>query len=212
MKTLLALALLGVMSLAGPAQAHRIVQSSWIDCDKASSPVEHLICSNNSMLAKDGELSLVYDDVLHYAPNKKALKTEQRAWLSTQRNRCQDAACLNQVYDQRIHALIVEGVGGIDKVLPKLTGTYITKHSDLEIKQLPNGHLSFEVAASYEDQFGSVLGEVAVNGHTAKFDDPQDDDCHLLMTFGQSRVYIQQTGRCGSLIRTWARKTNRLQT
>lgn len=73
------------------------------DCAKAKTQVERMICKDRKLSAKDSQLAGLFRDHLQsvgptYAPSRKR---DQRAWLR-QRNACQDLACLNQLYDDRI--------------------------------------------------------------------------------------------------------------
>lgn len=46
-----------------------------------------------------------YKTSLANSTNSDSLKSEQRAWLTNIRNKCQDSACLKQVYSERISTL-----------------------------------------------------------------------------------------------------------
>ena len=70
------LCLVGLGVLAAPALA--------INCQKASSPSEKLICSDRKAVAADAELNRAYAAVLKQAPDeeiRKMLVDSQRRWI-----------------------------------------------------------------------------------------------------------------------------------
>jgi hypothetical protein len=114
------------------------------------------------------------------------------------RNACADEKCLARVMDERFEQLKIEGIGGTQLPVGDVTGTYYTDHSSIMLKQLPNGHVRFQIEASWHYHIGGAEGEFALNGHKAHATDPtNDDNCVFDMTFGQDRIYIAQTGQCG---------------
>lgn len=95
-----AASLLGSL-LTGPSLA----RAASFDCAKAKTPVEKMICSDATLSELDGRLASAYRRALGLASNPEPLKAEQRAWLTTERKRCADVACLRQAYQQRRTAL-----------------------------------------------------------------------------------------------------------
>ena len=91
--------------LAGAALPMAGLAASF-DCTKATSNVEQLIC-------KDAELSTLDEHLAqHYAAARQVLadagaclQTQQRSWLQAARSACKDAACLKQVYLERLAEL-----------------------------------------------------------------------------------------------------------
>jgi uncharacterized protein len=75
------------------------------DCAKASTQIEKSICADPEISEFDSQLMQVYKASLANSLEHGPIKLEQRAWLSTVRNRCQDAMCLKQAYIDRIAAL-----------------------------------------------------------------------------------------------------------
>src|SRR6267142_1040374 len=82
-----------------------LAQAASFDCTKTSTSIENLICSDNQISDLDSQLTQSYKKSLTTSANTDSLKSEQRAWLSTVRNKCQDASCLKQAYADRIEAL-----------------------------------------------------------------------------------------------------------
>lgn len=99
MKTLL----LATTLLAASAQ-HR---APALDCQKASTAVDKLICANQDVVELDTGLAQAYVGLLGVigADAAAALKAEQRAWLANERAKCADAACLKGAYTKRLAAV-----------------------------------------------------------------------------------------------------------
>jgi uncharacterized protein YecT (DUF1311 family) len=75
------------------------------DCAKASSPVEHLICSTPQTADADQRLAAAYSAARAKSNDPDALKADERNWLVNERNACPDAACLLRVTNDRITRL-----------------------------------------------------------------------------------------------------------
>jgi len=75
-------------------------------CEKAQSRIEKAICADAEVSDLDEYLGRYYfaarDSVREAAP---CLAADQKQWLSTVRNACQDAACLKKVYLERLGEL-----------------------------------------------------------------------------------------------------------
>ena len=91
-----ALVLLAV--LAGPAQA------AGIDCTKAKTPVERMLCADPALRAADGAVADAFAAALAAAPDQGAVRACQRQWLAA-RNACPDAACLLARHTEQRQAL-----------------------------------------------------------------------------------------------------------
>lgn len=75
------------------------------DCAKASSPVEHLICSSPQSANADLRLASAYSAARAKSSDPAALKADQRNWMKSERDACADAACLLSVTEARIQKL-----------------------------------------------------------------------------------------------------------
>lgn len=94
--------------LAVSMMASNLVFAASFDCRNASTRVEKLICSSETISKADSELGNVYTYVLAntYAKEKKsALIAEQKSWIMTIRDRCNDVNCLLHAYRTRIDDL-----------------------------------------------------------------------------------------------------------
>jgi uncharacterized protein YecT (DUF1311 family) len=75
------------------------------DCAKASSAIEHLICSTPENRDADRRLAAAYSAARSKSNDPNALKADERNWLANERNACADAACLLRVTNDRIARL-----------------------------------------------------------------------------------------------------------
>ncbi|WP_396328672.1 lysozyme inhibitor LprI family protein [Burkholderia anthina] len=75
------------------------------DCAKASSPIEHLICSTPQTADADLRLASAYSKARTKSSDPAALKADQRNWMKSERDACSDATCLVKVIEARIQKL-----------------------------------------------------------------------------------------------------------
>jgi uncharacterized protein YecT (DUF1311 family) len=91
------------------------------DCNKASFPIEHIICSDAKLSSLDHELAKKYAEVRKTNPEKSIiLRNNQRAWLTTRFQQCSSngkddmptsekkqeyIGCLQELYENRIKVL-----------------------------------------------------------------------------------------------------------
>jgi uncharacterized protein len=79
--------------------------AAGIDCEKASSPAEIVICSNPELIALDKQLANSYAKLSHAQPaSNSALQASQQKWLLT-RDKCANEGCLRDGYGLRIGEL-----------------------------------------------------------------------------------------------------------
>lgn len=90
------------------ASATSLAHSASFDCTVAATAIEKTICSDSRLSDLDTELNQSYKKLLSTSTNPDFLKSDQREWLATVRNKCQDTACLGQAYTDRIARL--EGI------------------------------------------------------------------------------------------------------
>ncbi len=94
------LCLVGGLVLSLPAQAARS-----LDCSKAQSNVEHLVCDNPALYTLDSVLNGLYPQALSQSEDKQKTIKEQKQWLTEVRNVCQDVDCLKNAYQARVDVL-----------------------------------------------------------------------------------------------------------
>lgn len=80
-------------------------QAASFDCGSELSKVEKTICDVGEISELDDVLVKTYKLVMDLAPNRGALRAEQRRWLTTVRNQCLNSECLLTAYAERVGAL-----------------------------------------------------------------------------------------------------------
>lgn len=97
-----AAALLLVASAATSAAAN----AASFPCDRATTPVEKMICGSSELSVLDETLARYYAGAREALGRGQAcLVADQRSWLRGTRNACKDAACLSRTYLQRLAVL-----------------------------------------------------------------------------------------------------------
>ncbi len=79
-----------------------------IDCEKAQSQVERMICdvnSNPTLWSLDSEMNTFYDYLLRESNNKQKVINTQKKWLIEVRDVCLEGNCLRKAYELRIAQL-----------------------------------------------------------------------------------------------------------
>ncbi|MGO9121661.1 MAG: lysozyme inhibitor LprI family protein [Desulfomonilaceae bacterium] len=82
-----------------------ICLAASFDCNKATTPVEKLICAEQGLSQFDEKLSRVYEEALRLTPDPQGLKREHEKWLRDVRNLCTDSICLEKEYYNRLWLL-----------------------------------------------------------------------------------------------------------
>ena len=85
--------------------ANSVAYAASFDCAKATTTIEKQICADDQLSALDSQLAQLYMESRSNSANADLLKSEQRAWLTTVRNKCDDPECLRQAYTARIASL-----------------------------------------------------------------------------------------------------------
>lgn len=74
------------------------------DCSKAATLVERTICANDELSKLDDAMGATFEIEVAQEGRAQKLKSSQRAWVAI-RNRCTDATCLIQRYEERMAEL-----------------------------------------------------------------------------------------------------------
>lgn len=74
-------------------------------CQQAHTAIEAMICQDPALANADRLLASRYHTLLRLSADPVTLRNDERLWLRHQRNPCQTASCLQQVYQQRLLAL-----------------------------------------------------------------------------------------------------------
>jgi uncharacterized protein len=141
-------------------------------------------------------------DALAASSNSAALKTEQKAWLSS-RNQCKDSDCIMKAYADRISALSAMSAPAKSG---DFTGTYKMEEGGAEgvegvegvvlVQQTANGRIKFYINATYRMNTGELSGEVPLTGDAANYVD-KELDCTLSFNFVAGSLVLNQDGVSG---------------
>lgn len=88
--------------------SQNLVFAASFECNKAHTRVEKLICSTEELSKADSALGEAYRYVLANSNDdhrKSSMVVEQKEWLTTVRDKCEDSICLDGAYWGRIGQL-----------------------------------------------------------------------------------------------------------
>jgi len=88
------------VALAAPACA-----IAALDCSRAKSNVEKLLCSNSRLAEADERLAFAFRGAIRRGADPKALMEAQGVWIREARDVCNDVECMLKAYDERISDL-----------------------------------------------------------------------------------------------------------
>ena len=83
--------------------------AAGIDCTKAASTSDHLICADQSLRARDSILGDLYAAAIK-GDDAGKIKQQQQRWVKSLQS-CADAACIRTTYDDRICNLLASKGG-----------------------------------------------------------------------------------------------------
>ena len=77
--------------------------AAWaaIDCSRAKTNADLMICSNSSLAAAQEEMAWVFRQALRRGVDQILLRDSQRNWYENERNVCNDAPCLLKAFNDR---------------------------------------------------------------------------------------------------------------
>jgi hypothetical protein len=78
--------------------------SPAFDRTKASTTIEHMICSSDDLSRLDSQLASAYVAKRNGSSDPTAVKKQQQDWVKV-RNQCADANCLTAAYQNRLREL-----------------------------------------------------------------------------------------------------------
>lgn len=139
-----------------------ISYSASFDCNKASSVIEKVICTDKILGDLDDSLQQTYKKALENSQNANALKTSQLEWLKNVRNRCSDKDCVTQVYTSRLMELNKQ-----TKTIEALkAGEYLTEGGwgYLKISEDKKASVNFSIEAMGGNGHSCSLAGVIHNG------------------------------------------------
>ena len=85
-----------ILGSAMMAAAHAAV-----DCSRARSNSEKLICSNRTLMMAEELMAMSFRQAIHRGNDPKLLMESQGRWIKDVRDICNDAACMLNAYEQR---------------------------------------------------------------------------------------------------------------
>ena len=94
MRLVTLLSVLGVFLVSGTTFAA-------IDCSRAKSNVDKLICSSSSLGLAQEQMALSFRKAMRRGVDLGELKRTQEDWYEHVRNACNDVPCLMKAFDER---------------------------------------------------------------------------------------------------------------
>lgn len=190
---------LGVFSVASHAAS--------FDCQKASTFVEKAVCQDAVLSALDEKLSAAFNVAMSNSSNPQALKKQETNWLKTKRDKCQNNACLEKVYSQRIVELSQTGssntgIGG-EYERYDANGRPDSQAASMTVFSLGKGKVKIVGSSTWVGDVnsgnvhtGEVEGTFAVRGDQINYQD--ENGCRFILLFGKNALTINNdNNQCG---------------
>ena len=94
MNTVRCLSIALALAVAAPALAA-------VDCSRAKTNSEKLLCSNSRLAAADQRLASAFRAAIKRGIEPQVLMDSQRSWIHDVRDVCNDVDCMLKAYDER---------------------------------------------------------------------------------------------------------------
>lgn len=88
---------------------HAPMAQGAIDCSRATSNVDRLLCSSSRAAAAEERMAHAFRAAVSRGIPPGQLRNTQQQWKAEIRDRCNDVDCLTNAYDQR--AIDLDGLG-----------------------------------------------------------------------------------------------------
>ena len=75
---------------------------SALDCSRAKTNAEKMLCSNSRLAEADERLAFAFRSAIHRGADPKDLMEAQRVWIRDARDVCNDVECMLKAYEERI--------------------------------------------------------------------------------------------------------------
>jgi len=72
-----------------------------MDCSRARSNAEKMLCSNPRLMQADEQLAFAWREAIRRGVDPKDLQESQREWLRDVRDACNDTECMLRAYQDR---------------------------------------------------------------------------------------------------------------
>jgi uncharacterized protein len=89
----------------GVALAVPVTALAALDCSRAKTNVEKLLCSNSRLAEADERLAFAFRGAIRRGADPKALMEAQGVWIREARDVCNDVECMLKAYEERISDL-----------------------------------------------------------------------------------------------------------
>jgi uncharacterized protein len=76
-----------------------------LDCSRAKTNTEKLLCSNTRLAEADERLAYAFRGAIRRGADPKVLMEEQGAWIREARDVCNNVECMLKAYEDRISDL-----------------------------------------------------------------------------------------------------------
>ncbi len=76
-----------------------------LDCSRAKTNTEKLLCSNPRLARADDRLALAFRAAIRRGADPKILMEDQRTWIRDARDVCNEVECMLKAYEERISDL-----------------------------------------------------------------------------------------------------------
>jgi uncharacterized protein len=94
-----------VFLVAAIAAALPATTPAALDCSRAKSNAEKLLCSNPRLAEADERLAFAFRGAVRRGADPEQLMESQRVWVRNARDVCNDAECMLRAYEERISDL-----------------------------------------------------------------------------------------------------------
>lgn len=84
------------MVLAAPVAA-----PSAVDCSRATSNAEKMLCSNSRLALADERMAYAFREAIRRGADPAALMQSQRRWTAEIRDTCNEVECMLKAYENR---------------------------------------------------------------------------------------------------------------
>ncbi|MCJ2079456.1 hypothetical protein MKK68_28140 [Methylobacterium sp. E-016] len=189
-----------LVAIAASAISGSGADAASFDCAKASSAMEHLVCGDAALGARDEIIARLYASASKVGKREAAV-AEQRAWLG-KAQACRTVACLADAYDRR-NAELQRSEGGNAAGVDFFTDERDGASSTLNVVGPLHGFASASLTSTYVGAGGAEAGNVYAVATDAFLDLRKgpaafaDGPCRLTVErLDADRWKVSQAGKC----------------
>ena len=93
-RAIFGLLVLGLAAISAPS-------SGAIDCSRARTNSEKLLCSNSRLMKAEEHMAFAFREAIKRGATTKALMESQRTWIREVRDLCIDVECMLRAHEER---------------------------------------------------------------------------------------------------------------